>query len=301
MNPILSSRMGLLTIIAAVPFVSPAHGGEVPDACSGSDPGTILTTEHVQLSHLQTYRDTLDFKGARIVGCAANTGDASLARFNLAYDMVMTRGGGGGTISVDLPMLEPGEQATFVTSEFNADAESLERRGIQGIELRGVERQQGMQFETLEFEQPLLMDYPLAPRPEHALEPQCAEVPEVSTEDTVELGPFDFVELQSGAVKLVGCVRNGLDEPQDDLLVRFSAHSDVDAEATGSNSGSGSLDFPAELEPGASGFFASGFDLDSSDRSVRLRPLRWVVGEDGIMRQEEFGEETIAVRKGDQG
>ena len=301
MNPILLARLGLFSIIAAAPFASPAHGGPVPDACSGSEPGTVLTTESVQLSHLQIHRGMLDFEGARIIGCATNTGDSPLARFNLVYDMVMTRGGGGGTSSVEMPTLEPGEQATFVTSEFKADAESLERRGIEGIERRGVERPQGMQYETIEFDQRLAMDYPLASRPEHPLEPQCADLPDVSAGDTVALGPFDFVQVHGGGMKLIGCVRSGLEEPQDELLVMFSAHSDVDAQAAGSTSGSGSLDLPAELAPGASSFFVSGFDLGSSDRSVRLRPVRWVVGEDNVMRQEEFGEETIATRKGDQG
>ena len=61
MNPILLARLGLFSIIAAAPFASPAHGGPVPDACSGSEPGTVLTTESVQLSHLQIHRGMLDF------------------------------------------------------------------------------------------------------------------------------------------------------------------------------------------------------------------------------------------------
>lgn len=234
-----------------------------------------------EVGALQVWRGPFDFEGARIVGCLRNNGDDEITELNLVYDNIQSSGGGGGSGSLEMTPLAPGETGLLMTSAFREDADRLARFGITGVRLRELQVPRGweertdsdgsvsmhMAHDSHAFEARPELDYPLMPLPETDLAPACAAAEPPAGELTVSA--LEVLQFADGKYRLVGCLLNGTDMAQAD---GFSHQVSVSygIQSGGMGGGWGSLRLAGELAPGAAAVFVSTFELSGPDARVTL-------------------------------
>jgi hypothetical protein len=283
MNPIV--RGGLLAVLCggvSIGVVALDAATGLEDVCASPD--FDIQAGSFTLGNLQVYRGPFDFEGAHLVGCIVNGGDEAVTEMELVYDNIQVRGGGGGSGSLALAELRPGERGVFVSSAFRQDPEQLERFGIEGIRLREIKIPQGwerkekpdgsasmeMAYQTHRLDPRPEMPYPLVDLPDGALTQTCAAIEAAAGAGALSFSELQVLEFPGGKSRVVGCLTNAGSES-----VAAGFGNQVQVRYTGGGSGAsaqgwGSIRLPGAVEPGTSSVFVSGFDIPPSVEKVEL-------------------------------
>jgi hypothetical protein len=279
--------------IPALALGSPILAGEIDFETLCDDFEPKAEAEIAAIGNLQIHRGSFDFEGTRVVGCIENRGVEPLQNPSLVYDNIQRRGGGGGSTGISAGDLPSGEIAAFQTSHFTANAQRIEDRGLEGIRIRSLQVQDGMDRNSFEFSNRIELDYPYRPLPDSELASNCAEEAQQAPDDEIALTRLKLIEISPGQVHIAGCIINGLDKVLADGLrhraaVRYSGDASEDHEGMRAWGGSGRVTLPDALEPGQASVFLSQFDVPDDIARVEITPMRRV-DQNGIFTTEPGG------------
>jgi len=277
----MNKKMRTWIAVPVLALGSPILAGEIDLETLCDDFEPKAEAEIAAIGNLLIHRGPFDFEGTRVVGCIENRGDEPLLNPSLVYDNIQRRGGGGGSTGISAGDLPPGEIAAFQTGYFTASAQRIEDRGLEGIRIRSLQVQDGMDRNSFGFSERIELDYPYRPLPESELAATCVEDSKQAPEDEIALTRLRLVEISPGEIHVAGCIINGLDKVLADGLrhrapVRYRGDASEEHEGMRAWGGSGRVTLPDALEPGRASVFLSQFDVPDDIARIEITPMRRV-------------------------
>jgi len=256
---------------------------DLPDPCTSVESWSEVGP--VALANLQTFRGSLDFRGARVVGCLRNDGQIRLEQMMLEFESRLAPGSPDGsygfTTNVQLSDLAPGAVTAF-SSEEGWGSEMFAGLPIVGYQLIGLDLLEKDTYNRPAFpvESGPGIGVIVLDRPQHPLESNCRALPPNAGEGEVWISQARIEIVAPGTVPvLVGCLTNRTPSPLGEEEGGIPAQLEGIETAAPGGEGfvllTGSLRLPSPAASGESVFFGSSFGLTSDLVDISVTPLRY--------------------------